>query len=140
MKEVNKAVRKKIYELLNPVVAVPVYYKYIPARIDEDAYVLITTINNNDSGTIHSSDTETAVQIGIYTKDTQANAGVTAEDIAAIVYDTLYPNPQATIDLEPAFQNTGLRMVSDNSPDALQTNEAVFINRFITFRLNIFHR
>lgn len=140
MKNVNTAVRKKLYELLNPVVGVPVYYKYIPARIDVDAYVLITAINNNDTGTIHSSDTQTAVQIGIYTKDTQANSGVAADNIADIVYETIYPNPQAKIDLEPDFQNTGINMVSDNCPDVLQTNEAVFLNRFITFRLNIFHR
>lgn len=140
MKDVNSILRLKLYEILTPVVGVPVYYKYIPARVDEAAYVLITTINNNDTGTIHTSDTDTSFQVSIYTKDTQANAGVTADNIAANVYETIYPNPQAIIDLEPDFQNTGIRLVNDISPDAILTPDAVFINRFITFRLNIFHR
>jgi len=140
MKDVNKAIRKKLYELLSPLVGVPVHYKYMPASVDGDAYILITAINNNDTSTMHTSDTATSVQICIYTKDTQANDGNTADDIAQIIYDTIYPNPQAKIDLEPGFQNYGISFVNDVSPDAILTNEAIFINRFITFRFNIMHR
>lgn len=140
MRDCNTILKTKLYELLSPVVGVPVYSKYIPASVIENEYVLITTINSNDASTMHSADTDTTVQISIYTRDSQANPGATADSIAAIIYATLYPTPQSRIDLEPDFHNSVLTLVNDISPDAILTGTEVFINRFLTFRLRILHR
>jgi hypothetical protein len=86
MKDVTTILQKKLYDILKPVLSCPVYYKYLPATIEPNEYVLINTITNIDAGTIHSSDTDTTIIIGIYTKDSQANPGKTANDIAALVY------------------------------------------------------
>jgi len=126
--------------MLSPVVGAPVYTKYIPATITSSAYVLISTINNNDRSTMHSSDTNTAVQIGIYTRDSQANPGAQTEAIAQIIYNTIYPNSQSIIDLSPDFQNVTLRLANDIEPDAILTGTDVFINRFLIFRLHINHK
>jgi hypothetical protein len=140
MKNVNTILQQKIYDLLQPVLSVPIYYKYLPSVIQENAYVLITTITNVDASTMHTSDTDTTVQLGIYSRGSQANAGVTVNETADIIYETLYPDRQTTIDLSPDYQNTSISLVNDTTPDALQTGSFIFINRFITLRLNIFNK
>jgi hypothetical protein len=139
MKDVTTILQKKLYDILKPVLSCPVYYKYLPATIEPNEYVLINTITNIDAGTIHSSDTDTTIIIGIYTKDSQANPGKTANDIAALVYSNLYPNQQFRPDLEPDFQVCSVALVNDVVPDPLMTRNYIFINRFITFRYNIYH-
>jgi len=140
MKDVNTKLKSKLFEILSGVLDVPVYQKYLPANIDASAYVLITTVNNNDTSTMQSADTDTTVQIGIYTKDSQANSGETCDSIASTIYSTIYPSPSSTIDLSPDFQNCGLRLVSDVSPEAILTPTFALINRFISFRLDVFHK
>lgn len=139
MKDVNTILQQKIFELLQPVTGCPVYYKYLPSVIETNAYMLITTITNVDASTMQTSNTDTTVQISIYTRDSQANPGKLANDIAAVVYAALYPNRQQTIGLEPDFQNCSVALVNDTSPDAISTGNYVFINRFLTFRFNIYH-
>ncbi len=140
MSDVNSVLRKKLYELLSPVVGVPVYYKYIPAGNDTAAYVLISTITGIDASTMITFDTDVTIQLGIYTRDSQANSGAKADAIAQIIYNTLLPVQPSVIDLSPNFQNYALKRVNDVSPDAILTNNFAFINRFITLRAGIFHR
>lgn len=137
MKDANAILRQRLFELLSLIPDTPVYSKYLPSAIDSNAYILITTINSNDSSNMYSANTDTTVQIGIYTKDTLAAGGVMADTIAAGVYENIYPYPGSRIDLSPDFQNCSLRLVNDISPDAIQTQTNILINRFITFRLNI---
>lgn len=137
MKDCNAAIQQKLYDLLSPAVGVPVSKGY--SVTDDDAYVLISTINSNDRSTMHSSDTDTVVQLSIYTKDSQANPGDLVNTIAAAIYATIYPNPQSTIDLSPDFQNCVLRLVNDTGEQPILTGTNVFINRFISFRLIILH-
>lgn len=145
MKDVNKALRKKYYELLNGSLniendPVPVYYKYLPNNIDKPYYVIIRTVSNTEISTKQLSNTDTSIQLGIYTKDTVANPGSYADDIAGQIYTIIYPTPQSTIDLEPDFQVAVTKLDNDISPDAIQSNNAVFVNRFITFAHKILHR
>ena len=139
MKDINPILQQKIYDLISPVVNCPVYYKYLPAHIGGDVYVLITTITNVDVSTMQTSDTDTTVQIGIYSRDSQANPGKLVNDVAAAVYAVLYPDRQTVLDLSPDFQNCSVQLINDTVPDALQNNNYIFINRFITFRYNIYH-
>ncbi len=140
MKDVNTILRQKIYDLLTVAVApVPVYSYYIPAVINTPEYITINTIANTDVSTMQSSDTETAVQISIFTKQSQANPGNQINTIAAAVYAALYPNRQTVLNLAPGFQNVGITMVNDNVTEAITTQNFVFINRFITFRFKIVH-
>jgi hypothetical protein len=138
MRDSNLALRKAVYELLAPIVGVPVYYKYIPARIDTNAYILISNISNSNASTMHSHDTESAIQIGIYTKDSNAISGLQADSLADTVLQTLIPRPASTIVLA-GFQNCGFSLNGDDSPDALQLPDGIAINRFLRFRVLIAH-
>lgn len=140
MKDVNTILPRKIYELLQPVVSCKVYYKYVPANETGNAYVSINTITNTDVSTQQTSDTDTTVMIGIYSRESQANPGKLVDDIAAAVYAAIYPNRQQTLDLSPDFQNCSVALVNDVVMDATMTNTNILINRFLTFRFNIFHR
>jgi len=140
VKDVNSILQQKIFNLLRPVISYPLYYKYLPAYDKSNVYVTINTITNIDASTMQSSDTDTTIQIGIYSRETQANPGQLVNDIAAAVYAVLYPDKQTTIDLSPGFQNCSVVLVNDVVPDAIATNTEILINRFLTFRFNIFHR
>lgn len=140
MKDVNGILKQKIYDLIKPAVNCPVYYAYVPADVTGRVYVTVNTITNTDVSTMQSSDTDTAVLISIFSRETQGNAGKLVDDIAAAIYAVIYPNQQHKIDLSPGFQNIAIALVNDNTTDALATQKFIFINRFLTFRFNIYHR
>ncbi len=139
MKDVNSALREKLYTLLNGNISASIYQNYLPASVNPSAYVIITTINNSDRSTLVSAHTTTVFQLNIYTKDTSANPGTMANTIAEEIYAIIYPLPNSVIDLSPDFQNAQLTLANDISPDAMQTSNAVYINRFISFRAYIYH-
>jgi hypothetical protein len=132
--------KQKIFDLLRPVISYPLYYKYLPAFVKENAYVTISGITNTDASSMNTSDTDTTIVISIFSRETQANPGQIVNDIGAAVYLVIYPDRQATIDLSPGFQNCSISLVNDVTPDAIGTNTDILINRFLTFRFNIFHR
>jgi hypothetical protein len=138
MRSSNLAIRKAVYDILAPIAGVPVYYKYIPARVETNAYILITTINANNASTINSHDTENTIQVGIYTKDSNAISGLQADSLADIIINNLVPRPASTIIID-GFQNCGISMVSENSPGAIQLPDGIAINHFITFRILLGH-
>lgn len=145
MKDINRALRKKYFEMLNGNLiindtAVPVHYKYIPNIIDAPIYVLITTVSNTDISTKQRHMTDTSIQIGIYSKDTIANDGAAVDEIADQIYAIVCPTTLSKIDLMPEFQVVFFNMQSDNSPDAIQTDTSIFVNRFITFSHKVDHR
>lgn len=139
MKNVNTILLQKIYDLISPVVNCPVYYKYLPATIASNIYVSLNTVSQTDVSTMQSSDTDASVIVGIYSKERQGNPGELLNDVASAVYAAIYPNQQTVLDLSPGFQNTSIELVNDIEQDALQANNFIFINRFLTFRFNIFH-
>lgn len=142
MKDIKSKITQKYFQLLNATVGVPVFVDYAPFKDEcEDAYVLITGIASVDASTMNNVGTDTTVQVGIYTKDVVSNSGVTADDIAAMVYSTIYPRQDTLIDLTgDGFCKVSVRLVNDISPDAIQTDSEIFINRIITFRhINITH-
>jgi hypothetical protein len=75
VKDVNSILQQKIFALLRPAISYPLYYKYLPAFVKENAYVTISIITNTDASTMQSSDTDTSVLIGIYSRESQANPG-----------------------------------------------------------------
>jgi hypothetical protein len=146
MKDVIGALRKKYYQLLNGSItvnsdAVPVYYKYVPNTINKPYYIVLSVISNVDKSTKQTRRTDTSMRVSIFTKDTIANSGSYADQIAEQVKAIITPNPvNNTIDLEPDFQCILIRPEGDVSPDAMQTKDAIFINRFLTFSHEILHR
>lgn len=145
MKDVNYPIRKKYFELLNGNLiynnaAVSVYNKYLPSVISASSYVVINTISNTIIATKNSHITNTSVQLSIFTKDTTANDGKAVDSIADQIYQIIYPTPNSKISLEPDFQVVFMQPENDNSQTALQTNTAIYLNRFITFSHRIYHR
>lgn len=139
MKDVNTILKQTIYNLLKPVVNCPLYYQYMPSTVSGNVYVTINAISSIDASTMQSSNSDTSIQIGIYSRDSQANPGQLVNDIAAAIYAVLYPDRQTMVDLSPGFQSCSLTLVNDITLDAIVTNTYVFINRMLTFRFNIFH-
>jgi hypothetical protein len=139
MKNVNDILQQEIYDLiLAAITPVPVYYPYLPAYRTDNVYVTINAIANVDASTQSTSDTDTTIQISIYSRDSQANSGSSLGTIAAAIYGAIYPDRQTKLSLT-GFQNCSIQLVNDITTDALMTNNFVYLNRFITFRFNIFH-
>lgn len=146
MKDVNSALRKKYFELLNGHLvidgqAIPVYSDYIPNVINADCYLIVSIVSSSTAiATKTSHITDTSVQFGIFTKDTVANPGKKRDDIAGQIYSIVFPKPNSKIDLEPEFQVVFMNLENDNNLSALRTDNAVYLNRYITFSHKIYHR
>lgn len=145
MRDVSGPIRKKYFELLNGVLLinsnlVPVYDDYIPNTVATPWYVIIEVTSDVEIPTKTSVISDTSVQLSIFTKDTTANSGRAVDSIAGQVYDIIYPTQNSKISLEPEFQVVFMNRSNDTRLRALQTNNAIFINRFITFSHKIYHR
>lgn len=139
MKSSNAAIKEAVGVKLVDI-GYPVYSGYVPASEDGEAYILLSDITSNDASTMSTNDTETVLQIGIYTRVNIANSGDLCDQIAEGVYQRLYPDPQSeALDLEPYFQNCGVLRVSDRSA-TINLNSFIGMNRFITFTLLLYHR
>lgn len=135
MKDIKSKLTQKYFQLLDAALSVPVFVDYVPNQLAADSYVLITGIASVDASTMNSVDTDTSIQVGIYTKEVVTNSGTAADDIATLVYSTIYPTQGAEIDLTAdGFSKTSIQLVNDISPDAIQTDSEIYINRIITFR------
>jgi hypothetical protein len=145
MKNINKALRKKFFDLLNGAIiissnAVPVYNKYLPSTVTAPSYIVLRTINNNDTSNFTRNKSNTSLQIGVYTKDTSANDESFCDTIVEQILAIVYPSPSSKIDLMPYFQACCMKLDNDFSPDALQFNNAIYINRFLTFSFQVMHQ
>ena len=145
MKSVNYALRKAYVAALAPVnvdsVNVPVYYLTAPDSYTGNFYITLNSVSNADDSTKNSSDTNTSMQVQIHTWSDSYNAGQFADVIAGQVFEYIYPNSQAVLDLS----GDGVQMVSTkldqdlvNEMDGL--GNRMFVTRILTFSHNIFHK
>jgi hypothetical protein len=139
MVNVNDILTIKYFQLLKAAMpSTQIFREYVPNDLGGDAYVLISAINNNGSGTLQSDDTTTSVQVAIYTKSTTDNSGDTMQDIATAVYNTIKPSVINQLTLA-GVQVLTTELSNDVSQSPLDTGSMMFINRFITFTHKIFH-
>lgn len=141
MRDVAGAFKTKYYQLLNGQIDADVFIDYVPATLKSENYVLITVPASVDASTFTTNDTDTSVQVGIYTSSSNGNNNYGADMFADEIYQIIYPTPGHLIDLtSDGFGKVGVELVNDNTMDVSLTNDAVLINRIITFRhRNIIH-
>jgi len=135
MKSANQALKTAVRALLAPL-GYDIYANYVPASAS-NTYILLSDVASTDASTMHSADTDTTLQIGIFSKANIANSGAEIDQIAADTYAAIYPNSGAVIEVD-GFQNTRIEMVNDTT-QTLGLSSFMMINRFITFRFNLFH-
>lgn len=141
MVNVNDILTTKYYQLLQAALpTTKILRDYAPYDLvkDVDIYVLISAINSTDAGTMQSDDTDTSIQIGIYSRTTTDNNGDAVESIASTIYQTIKQSPLNTITLS-GVQVMTTEFISDDSPAPFDTGSQLFINRFIRFKHKIFH-
>ena len=140
MKNVNSILQERIYDALNGNLSVPVYGDYLPPSVNPNGYVIISWMNHRQMPAFLQVNTDTTFQLSIFTKDTSANPGTLCNTVADEIFSILIPDNDALIDLEPELQSVSLNLEADNKPQPLTTNDAIFINRYLTFRANIYHK
>ena len=141
MKNVNDILTQEYFTLLKTAVTpVPVFRDgYVPKDLVEDAYVMVSAINNTDNSSMQSHDTITSVQVGIYTRSNTDNNATVINDLADKVYTTIMPAPINALFVN-GFQVLTTELGNDTSPAPLDTGSQLFINRFITFNHKIVHQ
>ena len=140
MKNINDILTTKYFQLLKAAMpSTQIFRDYVPTDLGGDVYVLISAINNTDKGTFQTDDTNTTIQVGIYSRTTTDNNGEAVGAIATSVYSAIKPGPLNNISVNGA-QVLTTELVNDVSPAPLDTGSMLFINRFITFQHKIFHQ
>lgn len=145
MKSVNYSLRKAYNTALSGItynsVDVPVYYKKLPDYLTPDNYIIFDGVSNNDISTLHTSDTSTSIRVSIYTRNEKSNSGKACDDIAGIVLQRIYPNNQFVLDLSAdGFQIISTKLGADNQNDWTTLSQLEYIDRFLVFTHNIYHR
>lgn len=145
MRSVNYALRKAYNTALSGITynsaEVPVYYKKLPDNLSPDNYIIFDGISNADISTLHTSDTSTSIRVSIYTRNEKSNNGKACDDIADIVMQRIYPTRQFVLNLSSDnFQMVSTKLTGDNQNDWTQQSQLEYVDRFLTFTHNIFHR
>ena len=151
MRNVNFALRKSYMAALGdplqvnvtyPTAAtidVPIYYLIAPESETGKYYITLNQVSNTDRSTKGSSDTNTSMQVQIHTWDNDGNAGQYADDIADKVFEIIYPDSQAKLDMSADdFCMVSTKLDGDNT-DELDTGTRIYVTRILTFRHNILH-
>lgn len=143
MKDINFPLRKAYMTALAGItynsVAVPVYYMQAPDDLNVDNYIVFGGVTNNDISTKGSADTNTLMRVTIHTKGNKYNSGQAADSIAGQVLQSVYPNSQATLDLD-GLQMFSTELASDLTQDYSIKDSVAFIDRILMFRHKIYHR
>jgi hypothetical protein len=140
MKNNNDILTTKYFQLLKAAMpSTQIFRDYVPTDLGGDVYVLISAINNTDKGTFQTDDTNTTIQVGIYSRTTTDNNADDIQAIATSVYNAIKPGPPNTLTVSGA-QVLTTELVNDVSPAPLDTGSMLFINRFIIFQHKIFHQ
>ena len=138
MKDVNWPLRKAYTTALENV-GVPVYYQQADDNENSDLFIVFSGIRSADESTKTSSDTGTEIEVRIHARKDKFNQGKDPDEFASLVFDAIYPTPTSVLDLsEDGMQMVGTRLVSDNTIDYGTAGNAVYIDRIIRFRHEIF--
>lgn len=108
-----------------------VFKNYVPNELKADAYYLISNVQNVNRDTINKHNVTIFVTIGIYTRATTENSGITCDEMADALF-TLFPDPQTRPDVD-GYQVCTAVLESDNELTLDFDNGNNYINRQIIF-------
>ena len=145
MKDVNYPAQKSYLLALTGIQYnggdIPVYHGEIPDSMSPDAYIVYGGITNTDASTKSSAETFSLMRVTVHTFQMKYNTGKAAAAIANEIFQRIYPNSQAKIDLSPDnMQCVSTELVSDSTLDYSIINARTYLDRVIIFRHRIFHR
>lgn len=136
MIDINWPLRKAYFAALN-VTGYPVFYQGLPANINPEEYIVFRSIMSNEASTKNSADTQTTIVVEIHTYQEFANQGRLVETIADLVYQYVYAISQFVLPMD-GVQMVSTELVSDETQNYGYLGNRMYIDRFITFRHNIF--
>lgn len=135
MIDVNYPLRKAYVSALAPL-GYGVYNAEAPDDIDDAVYIVISDLTSGDNKTKNSKQTDTGIRITIHTWQTKYNPGKVVDEVAALVYQAVYPESKSTIEAD------GLQIITttfdSDTMDYGTLGERKYISRIIRFRHKIF--
>lgn len=142
MKDVNQALRKAYVTALNNIFhdnkQVRVFYQQAPKEITDKNYITFGGISSNDISTKQTSDTQTSMEVKIFTYENGYNNGDAADLIADQVIQAIYPKPTSTLTLEGTVQMVSTEMTGDSVQAWTQEGQRVYVDRTLIFRHRLF--
>lgn len=138
MTDVNTPLIKAYYDALK-VLPYKVYEGEEPDNIQDQVYLVISDVFNRETSTKNSSDTNSTIQIGIYSWEHKYNTAKTVNTVAAAVYSVLKPEPNTTLSLAASgMQLLNMRVIVDRTERIGELAGRKYINRIIVFQQDIF--
>ena len=136
MIDINWPLRKAYFAALS-VTNYPVFYQGLPSNINPEEYIVFRSINSNEASTKNSADTDTTIVVEIHTYQEFANQGRLVETISDLVYQYVYAISQFVLPMD-GVQMVSTELVSDQTNNYGYLGNRMYIDRFITFKHNIF--
>lgn len=126
------AIKTKYFTSIKAVLPlVAVFKNYVPAQMETDNYVLISSVQQQDATTIAKNDVKAFVTIGIYTRAVPENDGLNVDTIADAIF-SLYPTPRSYPQIT-GYQVCSVQLESDAELTITMDAGNIYINRTIIF-------
>ena len=128
----NNILKTKYYTSIKSVLpSVAVFKNYVPNELKADSYVLISGVQNTPQAIINDDNITANITIGIYTRLSTENDGLTCDDIADAIF-SLYPTRQSYPAIT-GYQVCSVALEADNELTVDLDNGYVYINRQLIF-------
>ena len=145
MRDINLALRTAYIEALTtPAISyngnpVPVWYGEIPDGLEEENYIIIGQISNDDASCKYKNGTDTTIMVAIHTYSKRYNNGDAADYIAGEVLKRIIPADKKQIDLSASnLTCITTELDGDFTQDYSQQGVRQYIDRSLTIRHKIF--
>lgn len=120
--------------------AVPAFAGGLPDTISVENYIIFGQITSNDISTKTSADTATLMRVAIHTHQLKYNTGNAADAIAGDVLNRIYATSGTVLDMSADnLQMISTDLQSDITPDWINLNSRVYLDRILIFRHKIYH-
>lgn len=139
MRDTNYPLRKIYYSALNGLdyngTIIKAFYHKAPDSITDEIFIVFGGINNTDTSTQTSSDTDTSMRVTIHTFESKYNNGRAADDVAGLILTALYPNKQTHQDMSAdGVQLISTKLTGDFVQDSYNIQGArEYLDRILTF-------
>lgn len=144
MIDINTPLLKAYFEALNNAVTSSVVTGFLkvwegeePDNVQDQAYIVLSDVNSNDSSTQSSSNRQASIQINIYTWQPVNNTALIVNAIANQVFQIIKPTPNAVLQVD-GMQMLNLRDTTYRLERIGELGARKFINIIIVFTQDLF--
>ena len=140
MTDVSTAIRKAYVTALAGI-GYPVFSRMVPDGINPDLYVIIESVNSNDSGTISTQEVSVSVSLTIHSFGEKYSNGQAVNDVCSLVMTAINPSPSGVLDLSgDNLQMTSTVLENCTEQSFTSNGNRIYIDKILQYKHTIYFK